>query len=100
MFHAAENSRTKRSINLLTVSCSRQLDVPHSSANLPELSTVLELELIRLRQMSAEEKLAVSDALWREAWALRRASITKQHPDWAPAQIEQATREALIGGSA
>ena len=30
------------------------------------------------------------------AWALRRASIAKQHPDWAPAQIERATREAMI----
>jgi len=61
------------------------------------MPTVLELELARLREMSAEQKLAVSDALWRDARALRRASIAKQHPDWSAAEVDQATREAMIG---
>jgi hypothetical protein len=62
------------------------------------MPTVLELELIRLRRMSAAEKIAVSEALWRQAWSLRRASIAADHTDWTAEQVERATRDALTDG--
>jgi hypothetical protein len=64
------------------------------------MPTVLELELARLRQMTAAEKLAVSEALWREAWRLKRASIAARHPDWDQKRVERVTREAMTGGGA
>jgi len=82
---------------LFVLTCTK-LDEAPLSTNLSPMPTVLELELIRLRQMSAAEKLSVSAALWQEAWALRRASIARQHPDWPAPQVEQATREAMTGG--
>ena len=62
------------------------------------MATVLERDLARLRQLTAAEKLAVSEALWREAWALKRASIARKHPDWTADRVEEATREAMAGG--
>lgn len=62
------------------------------------MPTVLELELIRLRSMTAAEKLAVAEAMWREAWALKEASLRAQHPEWTAAQLHAATREAMSGG--
>lgn len=61
------------------------------------MPTVLELELIRLRQMTATQKLAVSEGLWREAWSLKRASLVTQHSTWTSAQIDEATRKAMTG---
>ena len=62
------------------------------------MSTVLELELIRLRRMTAAEKVAVSEALWRQAWSLRRASIAAEHKDWTAKQLDHATRDAMTNG--
>lgn len=64
------------------------------------MPTVLELELERLRRMTATEKFAVSTALWRMAWALRSASIATQHPDWTEVEVKRATRDAMSGGGA
>ena len=61
------------------------------------MSTVRDLELTRLRQLTPAEKLAVSQAMWREAWALRRASIAAQHPEWSKEQVERVTRAAVSG---
>ncbi len=55
-------------------------------------------ELERLRAMSPAEKLAVSEALWRDAWRLKAASFRSRHPEWSDAQVESATRQALSGG--
>jgi hypothetical protein len=45
--------------------------------------------------MTPAEKLAVSELLWRQAWALKQASIARQRPDWTAEQIRTATRRAL-----
>ena len=37
------------------------------------MESVLDLELTRLRQMTAAEKVAVMDSLWRQAWSLKAA---------------------------
>jgi hypothetical protein len=56
-----------------------------------------ERELARLREMTAEEKLAVAESLWREAWRLKRASLASRHPEWTSDELDAATRSALGG---
>ncbi len=57
------------------------------------MTSVPDLELTRLRAMSASEKVAVMHALWRQAWSLTAAGIRARHPDWAPEQVEAEARE-------
>lgn len=57
------------------------------------MTSVLDLELTRLRQMTAAEKIAVMDSLWRQAWALKAAGVRAEHPDWSPERIEATVRE-------
>ena len=61
------------------------------------MTLVLDLELARLRAMTASEKVGVMHALWRQAWALTMAGVRGRHPDWSPAQLEAATREIFLG---
>ena len=56
------------------------------------MASVLELELTRLRAMSASEKVAVMHALWRQAWSLTSAGIRARHPDWLPEEVEAEAR--------
>lgn len=56
------------------------------------MPTVEELEVVRLRAMTAEQKVAVMDSLWRQAWALKAAGLRAQHPDWLPEQVEAEVR--------
>ena len=57
------------------------------------MPSVLDLELTRLRAMTASEKVASMHALWRQAWSLTAAGIRSRHPDWSPEQVEAAARE-------
>jgi hypothetical protein len=41
------------------------------------------------------EKLRAAQRLYWSARRLKAAVFRQQHPDWTPAQIEQATREAF-----
>jgi hypothetical protein len=58
-----------------------------------------DLELQRLRQMTASEKVTVMHSLWRQAWALKVAGIRAMHPDWSTEQVESTVR-ALFAGDA
>jgi hypothetical protein len=73
----------------------RPIDRIRATRHLSRVPTVSERELARLREMTPAEKLAVSELLWRQAWALKQASIARQRPDWTPEQIRTATRRAL-----
>lgn len=64
------------------------------------MPTLEELELARLRAMTAEEKLRVSDRLWREAQAVARAAVTQRHPTWSGEQVTAETRRLMSGGRA
>lgn len=57
--------------------------------------SVLDLELTRLRAMTASEKVASMHALWRQAWSLAAAGIGSRHPDWSPEQVEEEVRKML-----
>jgi hypothetical protein len=54
--------------------------------------SVLDLELTRLRAMTATEKVAVMHALWRQAWFLTSSGARSRHPDWSPEQVEAEVR--------
>ena len=61
--------------------------------------SVLDLELERLRAMTASEKVAVMHALWRQAWSLTTAGVKTRHPHWSPEQVEAGTRAIFLGDS-
>ncbi|MBA2291755.1 MAG: hypothetical protein H0W15_04780 [Gemmatimonadales bacterium] len=52
-----------------------------------------ELELARLKAMTASEKVAVMHSLWHQAWVFKAAGIRAQHPDWTAEQVEERVRE-------
>ncbi len=60
------------------------------------MSSVLELELRRLRSMTATEKVAAMESLWRHAWSLTAAGVRGRHPDWNPQQIEAEVRRVFL----
>lgn len=57
------------------------------------MESVLDLELARLRRMTASEKVAVMHSLWRQAWSLKAAGVRAHHPDWDPERVDAAVRE-------
>jgi len=60
------------------------------------VTSVLDLELQRLRAMSATEKVAVMHALWRQAWSLTAAGVRSRHPEWSAEQVEAEVREVFL----
>ncbi|MBA3498119.1 MAG: hypothetical protein H0T86_13530 [Gemmatimonadales bacterium] len=56
------------------------------------MPSVLDLELTRLRAMTATEKLATMHALWLQAWSLTSARVRARHPEWTPEQVEAEIR--------
>ncbi len=56
------------------------------------MPSVLDLELTRLRAMTATEKLATMHALWLQAWSLTSAGVRARHPEWTPEQVEAEIR--------
>ncbi len=57
------------------------------------MSAIADLELARLKGMTASEKVAVMHSLWHQAWVFKAAGIRAQHPDWTPEQVEKRVRE-------
>lgn len=60
------------------------------------MESVLDLELERLRAMTASEKVAVMDSLWRQAWSLTTAGVQGRHPEWTPRQVEAEVRTIFL----
>ena len=69
----------------------------HPHATIPVMTSTLDLEVARLRAMTASEKVAVMHALWRQAWSLASAGVAGRHPDWSPGQVEAEVREMFRG---
>ena len=49
----------------------------------------------RFRAMTADEKVRLSQALWREAWQVAAAGVRARHPDWTEEQVATGVRELL-----
>lgn len=63
------------------------------------MTSVLDLELQRLRTMTASEKVAVMQSLWRQAWSLKTAGVRAQHPEWTFEQVESEVRTIFLKDS-
>lgn len=61
------------------------------------MPNIPELELARLRAMTAAEKLRVSNGLWHDARKMTRAMIAMRHPEWTEGQVLQETRRVMTG---
>jgi hypothetical protein len=48
------------------------------------------------RKMTPEQKLKVWMALYHSAFALKKAAIEKQHPDWDEKQVLRAVKKAFL----
>ena len=59
------------------------------------MSIVRDLETERLRQMTAEAKVRVSELLWHQAWAAAAAGVRARHPDWTESQVADGVRELM-----
>jgi predicted metallopeptidase len=57
------------------------------------MPSVADLELARLRALTASEKVAVMHSLWRQAWSLKSAGVRAHHPEWSPERVEAKVRE-------
>ncbi|MEO5826234.1 MAG: hypothetical protein ABIR59_10130 [Gemmatimonadales bacterium] len=57
------------------------------------MSAIADLELARLKVMTASERVAVMHSLWRQARVFKPAGIRSQHPDWTAEQVERRVRE-------
>jgi hypothetical protein len=63
------------------------------------VNTVEQLEITILRRMTCAQKLAVTHALWRQAWNLKAAGLRRQHPDWTAEQVQALVREIFRGAA-
>jgi hypothetical protein len=56
------------------------------------------VQLARLREMTPQEKWAISKSLLATATEVRRAVLREQHPDWSAQEIErEIARERASG---
>lgn len=60
------------------------------------MNAILDFEMGRLRAMTASEKVAIMNSLWRQAWALKEAGIRGQHPDASAEQVQEAVRAIFL----
>ena len=49
-----------------------------------------------VRDMTAEQKLASAEALWRTAWQLKVAGVRMQHPEWSETQVVARVRQLFL----
>ena len=54
-----------------------------------------DLELTRLRAMTASEKVRVMHTLWRQAWSLVVAGVRGRHPSWPLERVKAEAREIM-----
>jgi hypothetical protein len=59
------------------------------------MATVPALQAERLRAMTADEKVRLSQALWVEARNVTAAGVRAKHPDWSDEQVAERVRELM-----
>ena len=52
--------------------------------------------LLRVRQMTPEDKLRAAEHLYLSARQLKTAALRAQHPEWSEEAIRTAVREAFL----
>lgn len=58
--------------------------------------TFFDYETLRLRQMTAEQKLHTLDALRRAAAELVEAGVRMRHPEWTPSDVQREVRRLVL----
>ncbi|MHB0964483.1 MAG: hypothetical protein ACYC5V_14885 [Gemmatimonadaceae bacterium] len=59
------------------------------------MHSVLAQQNDRIRAMSADEKVRLSQSLWREAWNVAAAGVSARHPDWSTERVAERVREMM-----
>ena len=59
------------------------------------VNAALAFQRERLRAMSADDKVRVAQALWRDAWNATTAGVRAQHEDWSGEQVAERVRELM-----
>ena len=85
-----EGSRPRRRSSIPALSGSR---APETLACMDDQTAELEI----LRAMTPARKLAVMNALIRQAWLLKAAVLRDQHPELDAGEIEARARLAVAG---
>ena len=49
----------------------------------------------RIRAMTADEKVRLSHALWRETWEVAAAGVRARHPEWSAERVAEQVRELM-----
>jgi hypothetical protein len=52
-------------------------------------------QIERIREMSANEKVRLSHALWLQAWNAAAAGVRARHPKWTEAEVAQRVRALM-----
>ena len=60
------------------------------------MTSVRDIELARLRAMTASEKIAVMHTLWRQAWSLTTAGVRARHPEWPSVTVDDEVRRIFL----
>lgn len=61
--------------------------------------TVLDMQLDRLRAMTAEDKIRASEDLRTAAWEMKAAWIRSRNPDLSEAAVQDAVRHWISGSA-
>lgn len=59
------------------------------------MDTILARQTERIRAMSADEKVRIANALWREARSVAAAGARARHPEWSEEQVAERVRELM-----
>lgn len=64
------------------------------------MESALAKQTERLRMMSADEKVRLSQALWEEARAVTSAGVRGRYPEWSDEQVDARVRELMSDAGA
>jgi len=59
------------------------------------MQSLLPRQTDRIRAMTADEKVRLSQTLWREAWNVAAAGVRARHPDWSAERVAERVRELI-----
>jgi hypothetical protein len=59
------------------------------------MNSVLTMQAAALREMSVEDKVRISEALWEEAREVTAAGVRGRHPEWSEDRVAARVRDLL-----